>query len=179
MLGTRIILLGMSHQPEQATEAPQAEMLAAANFTVPAFWLLGFEPTDLRDYPVQCDENAAIPHEPGETYPLLISERESVLARTSQRLSWLKTVLSETEATLLQRWLDYLTQLNTAVLAIDTYELWLNRDDRQCLKADLKGLLTDFQTITNEASAQQALTSLQEKGVWPSNDQIALCGFGW
>jgi len=176
MLGTRIILMGMDKHPNMSTQSTNAEMLCAANYTIPLFWLLLFSEAELENFSVT-DDSVAVGEE-SANYPILIADSSVVIARLNERYKHLIPFLDASDADLLQRWLNFITEQNHPVLAIDTYELWSSKDNPSSLYDEISALMKELDALTATDTKQQ-LQTLVNKGQWPLGNGIALAGFGW
>ncbi|WP_067864334.1 hypothetical protein [Neptuniibacter marinus] len=177
MLGTRIILMGMDKHPNMSTQSTNAEMLCAANYTIPLFWLLLFSETELESFSVADD--SVVAGEESAKYPILIADSSAVVARLNERYNHLIPFLNVNDADLLQRWLSFITKQNHPVFAIDTYELWCSKDDPSSLYDEIAALLKELDTLTTDTDTKQQLQMLVSSGQWSLGNGIALAGFGW
>lgn len=176
MLGTRIILMGLSADPQQTADA-QAEVIAAANHQIPLFWLLLFTDAQLRNYKVS-DQSSEILTEVGSEYPVLVGDRQQLLMTLAKRKKILQPHLTENDAGILKDWLVALGNSNFPYLALDTYELWSNMAQPQQLETNLRAILADFERFA-VGDVEQVLAKLIEEGNLQSGSSIGLTGFGW
>lgn len=177
MLGTRIIMMGLSHSPLSSAAPPNAEMLCAANHEIPLFWLLPFSSADVTMFPVQVTPDDPIAQVPGSEYPLLISERERALQQLERFAERLAPELSEEELDLIQRWTVFLQAQRFPIIAIDTYEMWSNMQNPAQLSTEITALLERL--ASGMADPHKLLEELHAQGIWQRNNAIALSGFGW
>ncbi|WP_415900710.1 hypothetical protein [Neptuniibacter sp. QD48_11] len=178
MLGTRIILLSMSGVPGLEGNAPEAEMICAANHDIPLFWLLPFACEDLQYFEVAAENDGILSHSGNAKYPVLVAERAQLLERLEQRCTLLKPFISAGDTELLQRWIQFISELLTPVIAMDTYELWCNSGQQEQLADNILAKLSVFDGISSE-NASNTLEELKKRGIWQEGNKIALAGFGW
>ncbi|WP_415885127.1 hypothetical protein ACMXYO_10805 [Neptuniibacter sp. QD37_6] len=178
MLGTRIILLSMSGFPGVEGNAPEAEVICAANHDIPLFWLLPFACEDLQYFEVAAENDGILSHSGNAKYPFLVADRAELLARLEQRYTLLKLFISSGDAELLQRWVKFISEQSSPVIAMDTYELWCNSNQQEQLADNILAKLAVFDGLSSE-NAANSLEELKQKGIWQEGNQIALAGFGW
>lgn len=177
MLGTRVIMMGMSDFPGPMSMQPEAEMICAANHQVPLFWLMAFTTENIELYEVQGEGDEILSHEPGSTYPLLMADKNEAVQLLQKRLNAIKALINESDQQLLNRWVSFLDQLPNPVIAIDTYELWCNTQNPDQLHTDLSSLLQQLTEL--EKQPVSVFEQLKSDGVWQANNAIGLAGFGW
>ena len=114
MLGTRIILLSMTGVPGVEGNAPEAEVICAANHDIPLFWLLPFACEDLQYFEVAAENDGILSHSGNAKYPVLVAERVKLLDRLEQRCALLRPFIAVGDAELLQRWIQFLLELSIA-----------------------------------------------------------------
>lgn len=178
MLGTRIILMGMDGFPGGITGEPNAEMICAANHEIPLFWLLGFSESELETYVVDSAPDDVLSHQVGASYPILMAECADLIQRVEQRQAILASLISEHDSALLQRWIQFLSELQYPVLAIDTYELWCNMADPESLHQEILALLRRFDSM-DTTGASVGYHALVNDGKWIVDNSITLAGYGW
>ncbi|WP_415888561.1 hypothetical protein ACMXYV_11110 [Neptuniibacter sp. SY11_33] len=178
MLGTRIILLSMSGAPGVEGNTPEAEVICAANHDIPLFWLLPFACEDLQYFEVAAENDGILSHSGNTKYPVLLADRLKLLDRLEQRYTLLKPSLSDGDGELLQRWVQFISEQSSPVIAMDTYELWCNSSEQEQLADNILETLAVFDNLSSE-NASNSLEELKQKGIWQEGNQIALAGFGW
>ena len=178
MLGTRIILLSMSGVPGAGESAPEAEVICAANHDIPLFWLLPFACEDLQYFEVAAESDGILSHSGNVKYPVLVAARAQLLERLKQRYTLLKPFISDADEELLQRWVKFISEQSSPVIAMDTYELWCNSSEQEQLADNILAILAVFDGLSSE-NVSNALEDLKKRGIWQEGNQIALAGFGW
>ncbi|WP_415903306.1 hypothetical protein ACMXYR_06115 [Neptuniibacter sp. QD29_5] len=178
MLGTRIILLSMSGVPGEEGSAPEAEVICAANHDIPLFWLLPYACEDMQYFEVAAQNDGILSHSGNAKYPVLLAERSKLLSRLEQRYALVKPFVCESDAELLQRWIQFISELSSPVIAMDTYELWCNSSQQEQLADIILAKLAVFDGLNGE-NASNSLDGLKQQGDWQEGNQIALAGFGW
>ena len=166
MLGTRVILMGsMQHPLGEAFS--DAEIVCAANYEIPLFWLLAFKPDNL----------AFFTTEEGDAYPILIAERTQAIAQLKEHFQQLGAQLTAQESTLHQTWISYLEQLKFSFLTVDTYELWRQQEQAESLHQQLSSELEMIASIPVQVDT--VLEDWQTSGRWQRDNALTLCGYGW
>ena len=178
MLGTRIILLGANQIPGTADAPMDAEVICAANHEIPLFWLLPFSSDDLKLFKVNASSEAIIDHQANAEYPVILAEVADIQESLSARFTLLKPYLKDTDAQLLQRWLEFIQSIKFQYVALDTYELWCNCEQPSELSVQIESTLKLLEQLQTD-KVEVTLRSLIEKGYWQENNAIALAGFGW
>lgn len=176
MLGTRVIMLGMSDFPGSNSDQNDAEVICAANHNIPVFWLLLFTPSDIQLFETQGIGQESLNSSGVQLYPVLLTERSVALKRLSERRKTLSPVMNESDSQLLDRWIDFLQHNASPVIAVDTYELWNNRAEPEKLQQELTALLDEFNPDEFKAATLQ---KLKASAHWQENNAISLAGFGW
>lgn len=166
MFGSRVILMASEKHP-LAEAFSDAQMVCAANYQVPLFWLLAFSQDDLAFFQ---SENAP-------AYPVLVCERGQALKRLRERLPQLEQKLTVQELALLTRWIAYLADLSFSFLTIDTYELWKQQQSPDDLQQQLTGELQQIAELDLES--ERVIEQWQAAGRWQQNNTLSLCGYGW
>lgn len=177
MLGTRVIMMGMDGFPGGLTGQPNAEMICAANHQLPLYWLMAFALDDIELFEVSTSESDVLTHEEGDEYPVLLTDKEDAVTRLNKRKDTLQPYLTTEELVLLEKWIGFLQQQEFPVLAIDTYELWINLNDPDQLHKEISDLLQQFSEL--EAKPESGLNALKASGIWMENNTINLSGYGW
>lgn len=181
MLGTRVIMLGMYQFPGEDQNQNEAEVIAVANHEIPMFWLLLFAASDIQLIQTQGVAQDTLESTTTKNYPILVARKVDALEQLITRKNVLTSVISDSDAQLLERWLAYLQQTEFPVLAMDTYELWNNMDDPEKLYPELEKLLNTVRDSLDDAgnTREVAFDQIKQTGKWQANNSIALAGFGW
>lgn len=176
MLGTRVIMLGMSQLPGSNNEQNDAEVICAANHNIPVFWLLLFAPSDIQLFETQNIGQESLDSSGVQHYPVLLTERSVAIKRLSERKKTLSPLMSDSDSQLLDRWMDFLQHNGSPVIAVDTYELWNNMAEPEKLQQELTALLDEFNPVDFKP---ETLQKLKASAHWQENNAISLAGFGW
>lgn len=173
MLGVRLIFMGLSASLDSDQEK-HAEMLCAANQSIPCFWLAAFSVDDIQ-----------LIGEPA--YPVLSTSKEQAVKRLKDFEQSGLMALSSDEAVnnLYQRWCQFIEDTEFPVLAIDTFELFQSLDDSSVLQADITEQLRLLEVFSQKAQAEPCgEQQLERLGLYmgegqTSFDSISLAGYGW
>ncbi len=176
MLGTRVIMLGMSHFPGSNNGQSDAEVISAANHNIPVFWLLLFTASDIQMFETQGIGQESLDSSAVQLYPVLLTERSVALKRLSECRKTLGPLMSESDSKLMDRWMNFLQHQDSPVIAVDTYELWNNMAEPETLQQELTALLEE---LTPEDFQPETLQKLKASAHWQENNAISLAGFGW
>ncbi|MGH1462024.1 MAG: hypothetical protein ACRBB6_08310 [Neptuniibacter sp.] len=177
MLGTRVIMMGMSKFPGSNEGEAEAEIICAANHSIPLFWMFLFGGEDIEMLQTQkVEKNSANPSDCSE-YPVLMKEKVPAVQLLNKRMNIMLPFLNEKDAGLIQEWLAYLTSLKFPVLAVDTYELWHNMSEPHSLVTHLTTLTQQLDELLSAPEA--TVEKLKKDGCWQENNSLALAGFGW
>lgn len=177
MLGTRIIMLGMEHPPGSDEPQNNAEVICAANHTIPIFWLMLFGSSDLELFDTQGVGQDSLASTQIQQYPVLLARKATALPLLQKRSAELASVIKAEDAELLAKWVSYIQKIDFPVFALDTYELWNNMENQSQLLPDLQNLLNSLDKI--EKSPTDIWEHLKTAGNWQEGNGISLAGFGW
>ena len=179
MLGTRIILMGLTSDPAEKSAADsEAEVLCAANNQIPFFWLLLFKSAQMRYYKLPDDQESTLGPEAGTEYPVLIGSRQDVVDTLVQRAKQLAPFLSSEDKGVLNDWQAFFYQQSFPVIAMDTYELWSNMQEPALLSEQLSVQLKLLELL-DSGDVAQSVEELKASGLWTDGGKISLAGFGW
>ena len=194
MLGNRVILLGVDKNiADNDILDANAEMVAAANYHIPMFWLLLFEVASIKQfssfnepsdqgfdkeglYKENLDNDGSDKNNP-VPYPVLVCNTVKGIERLRMRIQLLETYLTGEEKGLAKQWVQALTQVKFPYLAIDTYELCNQLGSVDACYTQLNEELESLEQLATRP--QQCLDTFIKNNRWERNNSISLGGFGW